>query len=371
MAHELDFSKGFAAIAIADGTATPWHGLVNEYLLPTDSPEEAARKSGLNWRVERAEVTYKVPGLKTETTWGNGSVKTRSDDIMSFDNKAVMYRSDTGAALSVMSDSHYVPAQPIDLINGLYETVKGSGFVIDCLMALKGGRVISALARRETEPGQLGDDIQMPYLGLLTSFDGTIARQANLTAIRRVCMNTVRFSLSNSETQTAKQRNSREFTIENANSLFDKLGEFDKGFAEYMETMRALTQVKMTDDKMTRFFAKLYAPEVFVNESDWTRSAMDWEATEKRKNNKGETVERKRVSTNAANTIADLLNFAKDSPGSNLPSADGTLYGAFNTVTYYQDHEARTKAGKRWESASLGNGARMKESALELAQSLI
>lgn len=342
MAHELDFSKGFAAIAIGAGTDAPWHGLVNEYLLPTDSPEQAAIKSGLDWRVEKAPVTY-LADINGEAT------------PLSFDNRAVMYRSDTGAALSVMSDSHYVPAQPLDLIRGLYEATKGSGFVIDCLMSLKGGKVISALARREAEPGQLGDDIHLPYLGIMTSFDGTFARQANLTAIRRVCMNTVRFSLSDSQTQTAKQRNSREFTIEKANDLFDKLGEFDAGFQNYMETMRLMTKVKMSDDKLGRFFAKLYAPDVFDNSDKWQNSAMDWG----------------NVSTNKKNVIADLLNFTDDSPGSTLPSAAGTLYGAFNAVTYYQDHEARTKGDKRWESASLGNGARMKESALELAQALI
>jgi phage/plasmid-like protein (TIGR03299 family) len=356
MSHELDFSKGFAAIAIGAGTDTPWHGLVNDYLTPDDTPETAVKKGGLDWSVHKSPVTYKV-----------------GQEERSFENRSVLFRSDTGDALSVMSESHYVPAQPIDLVRGLYEVIRGSGFVIDCIMALKGGRVISALARREAEPGQLGDDIHLPYLGIMTSFDGTFARQANLTAIRRVCMNTVRFSLADSQTVTAKQRNSRDFTIEKANDLFDKLGEFDKGFASYMETMRAMAAVKMTDDKLKRFFAKLYAPEVFTNEEQWQRSAMDWDKTKMR-----EGKERLVVSTNARNTIADLINLYRDSPGSSLPSADGTLYGAFNAVTYHVDHEARTKTrngesedAKRWESASTGNGARMKEKALELASSLI
>jgi phage/plasmid-like protein (TIGR03299 family) len=343
MSHELDFSKGFAAIATGAGTEMPWHGFVNDYLTDEDTPETAVKKGGIDFTVKKAPVNF-IAELD------NGEEKAEA-----FDNKAVLYRSDTGAALSVMSDSHYVPAQPVELVAGLYELVKGSGFKLDCIMALKGGKVISALARRECEPGQLGEDIHLPYVGILTSFDGTFARQASMTAIRRVCMNTVRFSLSESKDTTAKQRNSREFTIEKANDLFDKLGEFDAGFANYMEVMRALTSVKMTDDKLIRFFSKLYAPDAFSDADKWTKSAMDFDA----------------VSTNKKNVIADLLEFTKDSPGSNLPSADGTLYGAFNAVTFYQDHEARTKGGKRWESASIGNGARIKENALELAQSLV
>lgn len=346
MSHELDFSKGFAAIATAAGTDMPWHGLVNDYILPGDDIETIARKGGLDWQVEKSPVTYTI-----------------GDEVRQFENKSVLYRSDTGEALSVMSESHYVPAQPRELIAGIMELVKGSGFVVDCVMALKGGRVISALARREAEPGQLGADIHLPYLGILTSFDGTFARQANLTAIRRVCMNTVRFSLSNSQTVTAKQRNSREFTIEKANDLFDKLGEFDKGFAEYMEIMRAMASVKMTDERLTRFFAKLYAPEVFKDESRWTNSKMLWDETKENG--------RPLVSTNKKNVIADLLNLVGDTPGSNLPNVGHTLYDAFNTVTFYHDHKARTKGDKRWESASMGNGARMKEQALELATELV
>lgn len=345
MAHELDFSKGFAAIAVGEGTAMPWHGYVNEYLNENDTPETAVIKAGINFAVKKAKVLYSAE-------LSNGQTAEEA-----FENKAVIYRDDTGEALSVMSESHYVPAQPIDLVRGLFEVIKGSGFKLDTIMALKGGRVISALARRECEPGQLGEDIQMPYLGLLTSFDGTLARQGNLTVVRRVCMNTVRASLAAHNNHTAKQRNSREFTIESANDLFDKLGEFDAGFAEYMEVARAMANVKVSDQMMTRFFTKLYAPQAFKEEKAWKRSGFDLDAKE--------------VSTNKRNVIADLLNIAHDSPGANLPSANGTLWGAFNAVTFYHDHAARTKGDKRWESASLGNGAAMKESALQLAQELL
>lgn len=336
--HYIDNSKGFHAYAQAAGTAMPWHGIVNEYLLDTDTPEEAAKKSGLDFSVEKVPVIY---------TWNN--------ETRTFDNRSVLVRSDTGAALSVMSESHYVPAQPIDLIRGLYEVIQGTGFKIDVIMALKDGKVINALCRRETEPGQIGDDIIHPYLSLRTSFDGTFARTASLTAIREVCWNTVNYSISRKDTKAAKQRNSREFTIEKANDLFDKLGEFDEAFANYMEISRAMAAFKVKDSLAGRFFAKLYAPDIFENPDAWQKSKMDED----------------KISTNKKNVIGDLLEFYKDSPGSQLESADGTLYGLFNAVTFYQDHEARTKGNKRFESATLGNGAKMKESALELAASLV
>lgn len=348
MSHELDFSKGFAAIAIAAETETPWHGYVNEYLLPDDSPEEIVRKSGLDFPVRKADIVYEA-----ELADGN-KVKKEAD------NRCVIYRGDNGDFLSTMSKSNYVPAQPIELVRGLVELTRNKGFIIDCVMALKGGKVISALARRDSEPAAIdkqGKDVILPYCGLLTSFDGTLARSGSLTSVRRVCMNTVRFSLESASTVTVKQRNTKEFTLERANDLFESLGEFDAGFAAHIAELKEMAKLKLDEEMVTRFFAKLYAPEAFTDVNKWDKCAID--------------LNREEVTTNKRNVVADLLNAFYDSPGSNLPSADGTLYGAVNAVTYFQDHEARTKGDKRWESAFLGNGARMKDSAYETARALI
>jgi len=349
MSHELDFTKGIAAIAIADGTQMPWHNHVNEYLQPDDSPEEIVRKSGLDFTVKKADIVYNAELDSGDT------IKKEAD------NRAVIYRADTGDFLSTMSKSNYVPAQPLDLVKGLVELTRNKGFVIDCVMALQGGKVISALARREGDVGQVdkaGKDIILPYCGLLTSFDGTLARSGSLTSVRRVCMNTVRFSLESDSTITTKQRNTKEFTLEQANALFDKLGEFDASFARHLEELREMTKVKVTEEQAARFFAKLYAPEAFDNLDDWDSKAIIDLNSDK-------------VSTNKRNTIADLMNAFYDGPGANLKTADGTLYGMFQAVTYFQDHEARSKGDKRWESASLGNGKRKKDEAYELAKDLI
>lgn len=348
MSHELDFSKGFAAIAVAQGTEMPWHGYVNEYLTGNESPEEIVRKSGLDYPVLKADIVY-------QAQLTNGQQVTKEAD-----NRCVIYRGDDGSFLSTMSKSNYVPAQPIDLVRGLVELTRDKGFVIDCVMALKGGKVISALARRETEPlavDRKGKDLILPYCGLLTSFDGTLARSGSLTSVRRVCMNTVRWSLEQDSTVTVKQRNTKEFTLNEANALFEKLGEFDASFKAHVEQMREFAKVKISDEMATRFFAKLYAPEAFADVNKWDSCAVDMNSD--------------KLSTNKRNTVADLLNVYFDSPGSELESANGTLYGAFQAVTYFQDHEARTKNDKRWESAFIGNGARTKEDALELALDIV
>jgi phage/plasmid-like protein (TIGR03299 family) len=354
MSHELDFTQGLAAIAVKEGTDVPWHGYVREYLNADDSPEEIVRKSGLDFTVKKADIVYQAE-LDEKDDEGNPNVISKEAD-----NRAVIYRADTGGFLSTMSKSNYVPAQPLDLVKGLVELTRNKGFVIDCVMALQGGKVISALARREDSVGQVdkkGKDIILPYCGLLTSFDGTIARSGSLTSVRRVCMNTVRFSLEAGSTITAKQRNTKEFTIEQANSLFEKLGEFDESFAKHILELKEMTKLKVNEEMAARFFAKLYAPEAFEDINKWDHTAIDL--------NKDD------VSTNKRNVVADLMNAFFDGPGSNLDTADGTLYGAVQAVTYYQDHEARTKGDKRWESAFLGNGRRIKDNAYELAREVV
>jgi phage/plasmid-like protein (TIGR03299 family) len=349
MSHELDFTQGLAAIAVAAGTEMPWHGYVREYLTGDESPEEIVKKSGLDFGVEKADIIY-------QANTPNGIVTKEAA------NRCVLYRNDTGDFLSTMSKSNYVPAQPLDLVKGLVELTKNKGFTIDCVMALKGGKVISALARRDIDPlaiDKKGKDVILPYCGLLTSFDGTLARSGSLTSIRRVCMNTVRFSLENESTVISKQRNTTEFTLERAMDLFERLAAYDASFTSHIEQLREMAKMKVTEEMATRFFAKLYAPDAFEKIDAWDKKAGGFD------------IQSEKVTTNARNTVADLLNAFFDSPGSELETADGTLYGALQAVTYHQDHEARTKADKRWESAFLGNGARKKDEAFALAMSLV
>lgn len=362
MAHELDFSRGHAAIAFA-GKDVPWHGYGNA-IEKHMSPEEICKAAYLDFEVMKSPVEYEIanPNFnKAEKVSETNPLTIKTN----FENRAVVYRSDTGDALSVMSENSYTPAQPIELINGLFEVTKGSGFSIDVVGALRGGKVVWALAKRDAEPGQLGSDIILPYVLLKTSYDGSYARAAAMTSVRVVCANTLGFSAQEEKRtgKITKQRNSSEFTLEKANQLFDKLGEFDNAFKTYMETMRAMTQVKMTDNKLARFFTRIYAPDAWASEehlNNWTRAPMS---------------ELDNCSTNKKNTIQALLDLVRDNPGSNLPSANGTLFGALQTVTYFQDHAARSKEenglSKRWESATIGQGARMKADALELATSLI
>jgi phage/plasmid-like protein (TIGR03299 family) len=354
MSHALDFSLGKAAIAYNASEGKPWHGF------GAAKPEDAKwtlddwiTNAGLDYEVHKSPAIYHVPNpnfdAKAPLSADNSPMQQRS-----YENRAVLYRTDTLEALSVMSESHYTPAQPRELLEGLFQLVEGNGFEMDVAGALRGGKVVWGLAKRIDGQGDIAGDVIKPYVLLLTSYDGSYARTGRLTSVRVVCQNTVSYSSFVDGNTTAKQRNNGEF---DANKLFDQLGEFDNAFDEYMAAMRAMSDVKMTSDTLKRFFAKLYSPKALKNEEQWLKTELDFD--------------REGVSSNQRNNVATLLDIFRDSPGSALPSADGTLFGALNAVTFYQDHAARTKNDLRWESATIGNGNRSKDKALEVAMEMV
>jgi hypothetical protein len=62
-----------------------------------------------------------------------------------------------------------------------------------------------------------------------------------------------------------------------------------------------------------------------------------------------------------------ILDSILNSPGSDLPSANGTWWGALSGVTYAADHKLGRTDDSRLTSAWFGDRAKLKNSALNLA----
>ena len=82
--------------------ATPWHGLGNQ--LPPKQPLEVwASKAGMDWSIRETPVCYRTNGIDHD------------HGVLSFEEQKVIYRSDSGAALSVVSDK-YKAVQPREVL---------------------------------------------------------------------------------------------------------------------------------------------------------------------------------------------------------------------------------------------------------------
>ncbi|TXH45791.1 MAG: hypothetical protein E6Q97_30810, partial [Desulfurellales bacterium] len=83
MAHELDFSKGQAAIAFRG--EVPWHGL-GENILPNDSIDDIRIKAGLDYDVLKTPVLFRnqlpqfTPELDVPIAAPSSDPVTQSDD---------------------------------------------------------------------------------------------------------------------------------------------------------------------------------------------------------------------------------------------------------------------------------------------------
>ena len=334
MAHELDNSTGIYAFAAVGGAASAWHGL-GQSINPGDSISVITSKAGLDWSAMRAPVTYNAGGV-----------------IRSFDNQSVIFRSDTGSALGVVSDNRYHVHQPAEIMEFFADFLSDNGLSIETAGAVRGGRVVWCMAKLGPDYGFIlpGADKVDGYVRLQTSFDGSRATDLVATTVRQVCANTMRMVNADADRKGYKNKHSATFDREGLARAFGLLGEQHRMTSDQWH---ALSRQKVTDADALAFLAGLLDIEV----SDLGKV-----------DSKGS----KLVSTKSENNLKALVTAYRKSPGAHLASADGTAFGLLNAVTYYVDHAATVrdtegdgKAGARFASSQIGAGDAFKQRALK------
>lgn len=300
---------------------TPWHGLGHQ--LPAHQPIEVwAQQAGMNWEISETPVRF-IAG----STGNLGS-------IHSFDDNKVLYRSDTHIPLSVVS-ARYQVVQPREILEFYRDLTEISGFELETAGVLKGGRKFWALARTG-QSDSLKGDVSNGYVLLATACDGTLATTAQFTSIRVVCNNTLAIALDDNN-GAVKVPHSTRFDAE---VVKKQLGISVSGWKTFMDNMKALSERKMKNAEVQRFFLK-----VFTDTSNNQRP----------------------VTNESAMAKAQSL-YEGRGQGSTLPSAQGTAYGLLNAVTEFVDHERRARSTDyRLDSAWFGQGATIKQKALEQA----
>ena len=151
---------------------TPWHGLGNP--LTHKQPLEVwLRESGMDWDIQSSPVHY---------------LTAHSAEV--YADAKVLFRSDTGNALSVVSN-RYQEVQPREVLEFYRDLVDLGGFELETAGVLKGGKKLWALARTGEETLLKGGDLVKGYLLLATACDGSLATTAQFTSVRVVCNNTL------------------------------------------------------------------------------------------------------------------------------------------------------------------------------------
>lgn len=342
MAHQIE--------QIAYVGETPWHGLGNQ-LSPNQPLEVWAQQAGMDWRIESSNVSYMAQNERGQSI------------IMPFEEQRVLYRSDTHAPLSVVSQ-RYQEVQPKEILEFYRDLTEQSGFELETAGVLKGGKKFWALARTGQSTALKGKDVSNGYILLATACDGTLATTAQFTSIRVVCNNTLAIALrgQSSSAGVVKVPHSTKFDAE---KVKQQLGISVRAWDEHMYEMKQLTQRNVSQQE-----AKAYFDAVF-NNSTMSISDPEENIIQFYRNVAQQTQEKKpEPNGRAMNKALEMFN--GQGRGAELSSAKDTAYGLLCSITEFVDHERRAMStDHRLDSAWFGAGAGLKQRGLEQALALI
>jgi phage/plasmid-like protein (TIGR03299 family) len=207
--------------------ATPWHGLGNN--LPRKQPIEIwQREAGMDWQILESPVHF-----KSDAVGHLGA-------IHSYPEQKVLYRSDTKAPLSVVSNRYHT-VQPREVLEFYRDLTEVSGYELETAGVLKGGRKFWALARTGQGTAIRGLDQVNGYLLLATSCDGTLATTATPTTVRVVCNNTLTIALDGTSRAIKVPHNTRF----DPQAVKKQLGIAVSQWDDFMYRMRHLAERKV------------------------------------------------------------------------------------------------------------------------------
>ena len=339
MAHQIE--------QIAYVGETPWHGLGNQ-LSPNQPLEVWAQQAGMDWRIESSNVSYMAQNERGQSI------------IMPFEEQRVLYRSDTHAPLSVVSQ-RYQEVQPKEILEFYRDLTEQSGFELETAGVLKGGKKFWALARTGQSTALKGKDVSNGYILLATACDGTLATTAQFTNIRVVCNNTLAIALrgQSSSAGVVKVPHSTKF---DADKVKQQLGISVRAWDEHMYEMKQLTQRKVTQGEAAAYFDAVFN-NTSMSVADQEENIIQFYRNIATPN---PAKEKSEPNGRAMTKVMDMFN--GQGRGAELSSAKDTAYGLLCSITEFADHERRAMStDHRLDSAWFGAGAALKQRGLEQA----
>lgn len=343
MAHQLE--------QMAYVGETPWHGLGNQ--LTQNQPIEVwAKQAGMDWQIESSDVSYMAKNERGQSI------------IMPYEEQRVLYRSDTHAPLSVVSQ-RYQEVQPMEILEFYRDLTEQSGFELETAGVLKGGKKFWALARTGQSTALKGKDVSNGYILLATACDGTLATTAQFTNIRVVCNNTLAIALrgQSSSAGVVKVPHSTKF---DADKVKQQLGISVRAWDEHMYEMKQLTQRKVTQGEAAAYFDAVFN-NTSMSTADQEENIIQFYRNIATPN---PAKEKSEPNGRAMAKVMDMFN--GQGRGAELSSAKDTAYGLLCSITEFADHERRAMStDHRLDSAWFGAGAALKQRGLEQALRLV
>ncbi len=299
----------------------PWEAAGSR--LQGNDVEEWQKTADLDWKAVASPVRYR------DESKGKSVV---------MPGRFVLHRDDTGEPLGIVSGRYNI-VQPHELLEAYDELAGGLGFKLEAAGPLLGGKKVWALAGGGGEVEIPGGDSLQRYLLFATSYDTSTKTVVTQLSNRPSCSNQLPALLAGKYGSSVQISHLTNFDVERLSEEMN----LDESWVEFSKTIKALVKKKTTDIVAREFFADVFYPPELRKTGVFSQKGAD-----------------RRVDT--------LMDILAEAPGQDLKSARGTAWGLVNAVTYYVDHEARSKSDDvRLDKAWFGEGASLKSRALERA----
>ena len=318
MAHEIEINEVTGRREIAWVGDKPWHGLGSE--LPQDASIEVwAEMAGMQWTAQGSPVQYSTP-----------------DGHKVFTDKQVIYRSDTNKALSVVGEKFKI-VQPLEILEFFRDLIQIHQMQLSVAGCLFNGRRFWATAETGKAAEILPQDQVRGQLLLMTSLDGTLATTAKFVSTRVVCNNTMQIAMGEKGGMEIRKTHRQVF---DPTQVKIDLGLLDGAWQEYINNMKNLTKVKMSDDKAAKFFMDLVA-------------------------RNDELVPDAEISRTTKNTVEELMYRLRNGLGAD--SGRGTAWNVLNAVTEKYTHgSARRNQDHQFVNSLYGTDSNIKIQAMDM-----
>lgn len=323
---------------------------------------EVMEKAGLNWLVNKCELSAKMPftihgdNSITDVDKLNGTFAKDGFIYRNCPNAYATYRTDKNIPLGLVK-SKYEVVQNIDAFNFFDEAIGPDKALWQYAGCLGYGEEIYVAAKLPVETKVGNNDPIENYLVFSNTHNGTKSVTIMFTPVRVFCTNMLNSALDKADSY---------IRIRHTESIKGKLHEGAEilriacQYAKDSEQLyNALYATKMNDNEVLQYLANLVLSEkerIALNEYD---SEYGYK---KLINRDYLTLERTDISVRKANQIQNMFEYYMDGIGQQQIA--GTAWGAYNAVTGFYSNVANLEREKRFSSLLFGSAQSAMQNAI-------
>ena len=289
MAHQINFDEQTGTYSFASYGEKAWHGL-GQVVDNAMTSEEAIRLANLDYQVVKSPILVKETGFEVP-------------------EKFATYRLDTLEPLGIVGKNYEV-VQNTEAFGFFDSIIDKSEAIFETAGVLGVGEKIFVTAKLPEDFLVAGEPCQK-YILLTNSHDGSSSIICGFTAIRVVCNNTLQASLRGMQNKVSiRHKGNAKEKLADAHKVLEIASRY---MIEIEDSFNQMAKAKISDDGLKKYIEHVMKPETKMDEE---------------------------YSTRFQNICNKVFEFAKTHPTQNTDAANGTIWGAYNSISGFFNHVA-------------------------------